>query len=535
MFDEAGYIESGRQLIQGRWTPYGQSPLTSFLYALTYLPVQASAYWLVHSCAIGRFVLFVLLWLSAYLVAKQLSRISPPQLMLGLLFVSPVLASLVKNGSHALFAAMSALAFYQFLRFHHTENLNHLLAASVFVGLAALSRAGEGLILFFTLAVAAVLLGRASKRSMNLLATCIVPFSIIVGTYVSLHFLSTGELTLGMADYSYTTFEQGHRLASRGYYDENEAHQVFGTPEENRNSVMNAILRNPTAYLQRIPRLVALLPSSAVYAYGGGIGILFFLLAAIGAIEILRKKYYALFLLFIFWPTYSALYLLLVFQETHLLLPYYIVFFLTGVGLTSVVSGFASIKERLLWSATLLGLVLFGLAKNQPADFLLAESVFLLGLWIIWLIIDRYPTVEIMKPAGVVMVLAVLLVYGSYRYPAPKFRTLGIAPDERAAIFMKDNLKPSAHVGTYAPRPVWLSRMTYVGMHENALVSHMSSDQELLRWITDNNLAAIYVDGNLKNNKTLWVLIGRQIGKSFQVGFGDGDIDVLLKMRSAER
>jgi hypothetical protein len=209
-------------------------------------------------------------------------------------------------------------------------------------------------------------------------------------------------------------------------------------------------------------------------------------------------------------------------------------FFLTGVGLTSVVSGFASIKDRLFWSATLLGLVIFGLAKNQPAEFLLTELVFLLGLWIIWLVIDRYPTVEIIKPAGVVMVLALLLVYGSYRYPAPKFRTLGIAPDERAAIFMKDNLKSGAHVGTYAPRPVWLAKMTYVGRHENALVSHMSSDQEFLRWMTNNNLAAIYVDSNLKNNKTLWVLVERQIGKSFQVGFVDGDVDVLLKMHGAE-
>jgi hypothetical protein len=93
-----------------------------------------------------------------------------------------------------------------------------------------------------------------------------------------------------MADYSYTTFEQGHGLAFRGYYDQHEAHQVFGTREENHYSVMNAILRNPTAYLQRIPRLGALLPSSAVDVYGGGIGILFFLLAARGTIDIIRKN-----------------------------------------------------------------------------------------------------------------------------------------------------------------------------------------------------------------------------------------------------
>ena len=77
--------------------------------------------------------------------------------------------------------------------------------------------------------------------------------------------------------------------------------------------------------------------------------------------------------------------------------------------------------------------------------------------------------------------------------------------------------------------------MTYVGMHNNALVSHVSSDQEFLRWMTNNNLAAIYLDSNLKNNKTLWVLIGRQIGKSFQVAFVDGDVEVLLKMHGAER
>ena len=195
--------------------------------------------------------------------------------------------------------------------------------ASVFVGLSALARACEGLILFFTLTVASVLLGRASKRVRALLAICVIPFSIIVGTYVTLYFLSTGELNLGIADYSYTAFEAGHGWAFRGYYDVRDARQLLGTREENHFSVMKAILRTPTAYLQRIPRLMALLPSSAVYIYGGGIGILFFLLAARGAIEIVRKKYYALCLLFIFWPIYSALYVLLVFQPTQLLQPYY--------------------------------------------------------------------------------------------------------------------------------------------------------------------------------------------------------------------
>jgi len=538
MYDESGYIESGRQLIQGHWTPYGQSPLASLLYALTYLPVQASPYWLIHSCAIGRFILFVLLWFSAYLVAKQLSRISPPQLMIGLLLVSPVLSSLVSNGSHALFAAMSAFALYQCLRFYYTENLKHVFMTSVFVGLAALSRAGEGLILFFTLTVAAVLLGRANKRVRDLLATCVVPFSIIVGAYVTVYFLSTGALNLGTAHYSYSAFMDGHALAFRGHYGWLDAIQVFGTSEENHYSVLHAIRRNPTAYLQRIPRLMALLPSSAVNIYGGGIGILFFLLAARGAIELVRKKHYALCLLFLLWPSYLVLYVLLVFQPTHLLLPYYIVFFLTGMGLTSVVSSFASTKERLFWSTTLVGLAILGLASKQPVlhiGFVAAELIFLLGLWIIWLTMGRSPTGDMVQPVGLVMGLVLLLMSGnSYYLHSPKFRTLGSAPDERAAVFMRDTLPSGAPVGTYAPRNVWIAKMTYVRMYEEAL-HDINSDQEFLRWLTDNNLAAIYVDSSLKHNKTLWAFIERQIGKSFQVGFEDGDVQVLLRVHGTER
>src|ERR1044071_3844949 len=46
-FAEAAYINDGRKLIQGELTPFGYSPLSSFLYGLTYVPVQRSPYWLI--------------------------------------------------------------------------------------------------------------------------------------------------------------------------------------------------------------------------------------------------------------------------------------------------------------------------------------------------------------------------------------------------------------------------------------------------------------------------------------------------------
>src|SRR5438093_12975048 len=63
-FAESAYINNGRMLVDGVLTPFGYSPLASFLYALTYLPVQDSPYWLVYSCSFGRDLLFTFLWIG---------------------------------------------------------------------------------------------------------------------------------------------------------------------------------------------------------------------------------------------------------------------------------------------------------------------------------------------------------------------------------------------------------------------------------------------------------------------------------------
>ena len=88
-FGEAAYINNGKKLVEGVLTPFGYSPLSSFLYAATYLPVQNSPYWLIYSCTGGRLLLFGLLWTSAYLVAKSQSRLASPYVVIVFLLVSP--------------------------------------------------------------------------------------------------------------------------------------------------------------------------------------------------------------------------------------------------------------------------------------------------------------------------------------------------------------------------------------------------------------------------------------------------------------
>jgi hypothetical protein len=289
--------------VEGILTPFGYSPLSSFLYALTYLPVQSSPYWLVYSCSLGRVLLFGLLWTSAYLLAEAASILASPLVMIALLFASPALVRLVAHGSHALFAAMSAFALWQLLLFYRHKSRRHLLGAAIFVALCILARSGEGIILLTVLLGVSVWLGKGSRSILASIATCLIPFGIIVGGYIFSYSLMAGRLDLGMSEYSYFTFEQGHGLAFQSQYGEKEnfyvagqmdARRLFGTPEENEYSIVTAILRNPMAYLQRVPRLVSLAPVETFRIYGAGVGLLLFLLAARGAIELVKKKHYLL-------------------------------------------------------------------------------------------------------------------------------------------------------------------------------------------------------------------------------------------------
>ena len=187
LWDESIYINSGRGLVDGGLLQqFAWNPLLSFLYALIYISVKSMAFWLIHSCTIGRFILFGLMWFSAYLVARQLSSLSHPFIMVALLLISPALTYLLPNPSDALFAAMSAFALWQVLSFYNEKKLKHVWLASLFVGLSALSR-NDGLILFCIFIILVVFLSIPIKRFKTSLVAGVLPFAVLVGGYFVLH------------------------------------------------------------------------------------------------------------------------------------------------------------------------------------------------------------------------------------------------------------------------------------------------------------------------------------------------------------
>ena len=94
---------------------------------------------------------------------------------------------------------------------------------------------------------------------------------------------------------------------------------------------------------------------------------------------------------------------------------------------------------------------------------------------------------------------------------------------------MMEQLEPGARVGAYAPGNVWITKMNYVPMYRD--LRYISTDKDLLDWMKEQDLEAIYVDKALRDyESSLWALIERQIGTNLEVAFtcDDSAVQVLL-------
>src|SRR6185503_19065029 len=146
-----------------------------------------------------------------------------------------------------------------------------------------------------------------------------------------------------------------------------------GTSEENHNSVVAAIKRNPTAYLSRVPRLAKIALATAIgayggpVAYGGALSLWIVLLSLQGCIELIRKNQFVLLFIFSLWLSHTLIYILLVFQPTHFLFPFPVVFCLASIGLTAIVS--LPVQQRYLWSLVLVSIIALAIGRDSSLSF----------------------------------------------------------------------------------------------------------------------------------------------------------------------
>lgn len=527
-WDEAFYVERGRELVGGVLPQFAENPAVAVLYAVSYLPFMNSPQWLVETDALGRFVLFVLLWFSSLLVARQLADRASPIIMMAFVAISPVSVQLLTNGSDALFAAMSAFALWQFLSFHRARRLVHLALCSAFIGLAALSRP-EGALLFGVFVVLSALVCLAPRPTfasvLNHSVAVVVPFVVLVGGYVGAYGIRTGTFTLGAADRSYVAFEQGQGIAFASSYGtlnpfvegQKDARRLFGTPEENDHSVLRAIQRNPSAYFQRIPRLAYGAFIDIIGGYHWYFAVFGFVFAARGVIALLQSRSYVLLAILLLWPASNVLNILIIYQMTHLLMPFVNVFALAGIGVAATAAHLDSRLERRAWALALMALTVVGIGVyRRPNDLLLAPLLILAALWLTWLVVEQIrddPGTRMRVACLALLAAALFLRFGVVNAGLP---ARGNSPDERATMWLRDHFGPGARIGTYAPGAVWAASMTPVTIE----LSDMTTADAFWAWVARERIEAIYVDDRLRNFEPVaWQTIHSQVGHGMDVAF----------------
>jgi MFS family permease len=539
LWDEATYINSGRLLVEGQLIPFYRNPLIGVLYALTYLPYLSSPFWMVQSAALGRFILFALLWASCYLIYQQSAPDHPTGSIVVFLFVFPALLGILDNPSDALFSATSGFALWQVFSYYHSHQAKHLWWASLFVGFTALAR-NDGLVLFPIFLVISLILTRKPKQSWSWIPACLVPFIALVGGYLLAYGLATGDFRLGTTERSFVAFQQGHSIV---YHRTDgcrlsmldcavlEAQEIYGTPQENDHSIFKAISRNPRAYLQRLGKIITSLPALAFEAYGKRTAFLLFFLIARGLVELIHKRKVPVLLLLLSWTLYLGTYFLTFFRKGYLWMPFPIFYTLGAIGLYGVVADMADKKARGIWTTLLAVLSIFGVVTDTRALYF-TTFLFLGGLWLGYFIFQGKGGQKNAITAPMLVFLAIGLVIRGGTFDPPIPHPIGEIPEEEAVVVLQEDFPPGTKVAAGAPGVVWAARMEFVSVREEDFL--LESSQALHDKFVEMGVEAIYVDHYLSNiNENIWRLIEPQIDaggyETLYIG-RQGSIRVLLVM-----
>jgi len=532
-WDETYYILNGKYLLEGRLPTLGYSPITIIFYAILHLFYPKSPFWLVHVNSLGRFFLFSFFFLGAWQVGKALKNYFNPLILFGFLFLSPLLVSHFGYPSDPLFILFSAAAFAQAVRFVEDKRLKHLWWASFWLGLGMLTR-GDALIILPILSVFVVLISLKQHKWWHVLLAVTIPFMALSLGYVLIYGFVTGELDTGIAERSYTAFEQGQEVdlppGPRRFADPTEsiyvARDLFGTPEENEYSVFNAIRRNSQAYLSRLKAVVKQFPNLYLNAYYRRYTILISLLAIRGLTALLKRKKIALALLHLIWviPILAGIARTLV-REGYFHLFFFAIFSLAAVGLNALLENLRKGWEGILWAALFIGVLILAYISNE-SGIQFAMMIYLGWLLLSYLLSKRSKGYPNWRAMAMLLLLAVgfLLKVDVLIYQP---RVLGEENREKASLVLREVTQPDSIVLTGTPSVVIMAERQ-VANFSSADIPEFESSEDFIQWMAVQDFEAIYLDREAP--VYLWALIAEQSGRALtQVWVSeDGEAAVYL-------
>ena len=470
--DEPIHSNLGRMLLNSlseNRTPYlvpqALNPLVALFYAFIYVPLHQYTHWMLASLWIGHALIFSLLWLGTYLVARQVRQFCHPLIIVGFLFITPVVPMLLERSTDGLYAAIILFALWQTSCYYHSRRIHHVFTAGALLGLAALTR-NDGLALFpaFLLASGLVSIqgtrrwGRVRRLAVPLLAATI-PYAALVGGYIAVVGFTTGFWGTGGQGLSYMAFEQSEGMAyssdSAGYLSGiTEARARYGTSEENRGSIVNAVLRNPGAYLLRVAAVILRAPLIAASAYGGLWSLIVLPFSFAGAIWLARNGERRLLAVYLLWMAPLSIYLLFYYREPYFLFPFPVVLLLAGIGLTWALSCLRGLSYPF----------------NPPRIQRLAAP-----LLICVLLIAQIPKIA----------------DGPLQIPR-----IGQTGEEQTIEYLVEHYPRETRVASFVGFVPWAAKMHF----EFSFVEWMgiTSGDELREWVKRNDIELVYVDRLLR-------------------------------------
>jgi hypothetical protein len=499
VWDEANYIHKGfLLLVEGQLPRLAGSPLSSLMYALAMLPVFESRNFFMLSNAIARIGLFTLIFWTVYLIAKEIKAYANPWILVAMIMIVPVVVPMYQYPSDILFAGLAGLAFWQMLAFYNQRKIKHLAWASMLMGIATLARA-EGLLLLGALFVATLMIVVPKIRWINKVLAVLLPFWVVVGGYVLVYGAVTGDFSTGLSERTFNNFESGHEFiySQTGIFTPTvsariEANQVFGTAEENNNSVFRAIRRNPVVYWQRVKMAFPAFLHFAIKAYGNKFILIFVWLSLRGFVELIRKRHVPLAVLgFLWFMPLGVAFLNTFFREGYFLMPFLIIFVFSSIGLSAILQNIEQPTEKIaLLAASLLVLLVGAVLRNT--SMLYRNALFIFGMFYLLIVKKNASNKQSwLSQAYWILLALTLIIRGGY--PSPELPVYGKSDIERSVHFLQDRFPEQTKVLAGAPANVWAARMHYSGINSYDIPEFID-ERAFLDWMRVQEIKAIYID-----------------------------------------
>jgi hypothetical protein len=318
--DDSGYLFDGVRFVeQGVWMPLGSGPLAGMVNGAVYAFFPRDHMLLGQVSEIRRIILLLTIMAAIGLAAARFGGWRAALAAMAVAAIARPISTVLENSADGLYTAFSAFSFAALLwAWPRGDGQNPhsrhwlMLVGGLLMGVGALARL-DGLLLGCLLIVGIWFLCGRNRIGASMAGFfaggMAVPLLVFIFAYASV----TGRWDPQFGQRSYLAFEQGHNFLYSGRYDivpNPSSSTLYGTADENGYSVPRAILRNPRAFVSRIPLVLADAARKFYIAYSIIGGLLFLFLVAAGLAVKKRKSDLPVAFLMLIWCVPLAGYLL---------------------------------------------------------------------------------------------------------------------------------------------------------------------------------------------------------------------------------